>query len=276
GTKPGRIQIEEAGLPVTEIPVQVSIWSASNPDEDPGPLGDIRRQLSDRFDFTVNVERPTDAWVINQILDGAISNNVNNKVSKRVKEFIEAEKAMDRFEPSQEIRQLLASLYVDYCIESLRSIEAALLGIKIRGALLKRNPSIDDVIFITRYTLRHRMAIKDVNSILKNLEQRKNVLKKTPSPAEIQTQTNDKISVLSKAPETNKEQNKKEWRFDILKNIIKRLNKNINLAGRRKCNNIISNPDPKNIDMKAPPQKALSISELDIKEYVKTEEELLK
>ena len=64
GTKPGRIQIEEAGFPVLEMPVQVSIWAASNPDEEPGPLEDVRRQLSDRFDFAVRVERPANPWII--------------------------------------------------------------------------------------------------------------------------------------------------------------------------------------------------------------------
>ena len=42
GTKPGRIQIEEAGIPLVQIPVQVSVWAASNPDEEPGPLEEIR------------------------------------------------------------------------------------------------------------------------------------------------------------------------------------------------------------------------------------------
>ena len=37
GTKPGRIQIEEAGLPVTEIPVQVTVWAASNQMRIPAP-----------------------------------------------------------------------------------------------------------------------------------------------------------------------------------------------------------------------------------------------
>ena len=37
GTKPGHIQIEEVGLPIVELPVSVTIWAASNPDEEPGP-----------------------------------------------------------------------------------------------------------------------------------------------------------------------------------------------------------------------------------------------
>jgi hypothetical protein len=34
GTKPGRVQIEETGLPLVEVPVSASVWAASNPDED--------------------------------------------------------------------------------------------------------------------------------------------------------------------------------------------------------------------------------------------------
>ncbi|MDN5376498.1 MAG: magnesium chelatase subunit, partial [Thermacetogenium sp.] len=59
GTKPGRVQIEETGLPVVEVPVAVSVWAASNPDEEPGPLAEIRRQLSDRFDLVIPMGRPT-------------------------------------------------------------------------------------------------------------------------------------------------------------------------------------------------------------------------
>lgn len=58
GTKPGRIQIEETGLKTLEFPVCISVWAASNPDEEPGALEDIRKQLSDRFDYVVSVERP--------------------------------------------------------------------------------------------------------------------------------------------------------------------------------------------------------------------------
>lgn len=280
GTKPGRIQIEEAGLPVTEIPVQVSVWTASNPDEDPGPLEDIRRQLSDRFDFTVNVERPTDAWVINRIFSSKISSHDNTVLTQKTQEFIEAEKTMDRFEPKQEIRELFASMYVDYNIESLRSIEACLLGIKIRGALLKQNPSIDDVIFITRYALRHRVEVKDLNSILKSLEQRKNLLEKAPTTVKLPAQHENKTPASPKVPESNKDKDKdrksKNLNFGSFKNILRRFAENFKPAKSEKSNGNTSNPDPENIDMKAPPQKALSIGELEITEYVKTEEELIR
>ena len=47
GTKPGRVQIEETGLSTVEMPLNVSVWAASNPDEEPGPLQEIRRQLAE-------------------------------------------------------------------------------------------------------------------------------------------------------------------------------------------------------------------------------------
>lgn len=69
GTRPGRVQIEEAGLHVVSMPVEISVWAASNPDEDPGPLEDVRRQLSDRFDLSVEMGRTSQASMIRRILE---------------------------------------------------------------------------------------------------------------------------------------------------------------------------------------------------------------
>ena len=68
GTKPGRLQIEETGLPRVELPLKVTVWAASNPDEDPGPLDGIRRQLSDRFDICVGVKRPSEISTLANVL----------------------------------------------------------------------------------------------------------------------------------------------------------------------------------------------------------------
>ena len=38
GTKPGRLQMEETGLNFQELPVSISVWAASNPDEERGHL----------------------------------------------------------------------------------------------------------------------------------------------------------------------------------------------------------------------------------------------
>ncbi len=68
GTKPGRLRIEETGLPPVELEVKASVWAASNPDEDPGPLEHVRRQLADRFDLVVAVNRPSDPDVVESML----------------------------------------------------------------------------------------------------------------------------------------------------------------------------------------------------------------
>ena len=68
GGKPGHIQIEEAGLEAVDLPVNVSVWAASNPDEDPGSLEEIRRQLSDRFDVLCFMGRPDTEQTIVDIL----------------------------------------------------------------------------------------------------------------------------------------------------------------------------------------------------------------
>ncbi|WP_213974186.1 magnesium chelatase [Tepidanaerobacter acetatoxydans] len=273
GTKPGRIQIEEAGLPVTEIPVQVSIWAASNPDEDPGPLENIRRQLSDRFDFTVNVERPLDTYVINRIFSDEVLNVVNTATIQKTKEFLEAEKNINRFKPTQEIRDLLASLYVNYGIESLRYVEAALLGTKIRGALLKRNPNIEDVIFITRYALRHRVEMKELNNILQNLEEKKSLIKKDSISVETSIQNENKLPDSTKVSEINEHKNKnsRTFSFDFLKKLLQRFVPNAESAKSSNTSSTAPNPS-----IKAPPQKALPMDKLKITEYVKTEEDLIK
>jgi Mg-chelatase subunit ChlI len=68
GTKPGRLQIEEAGLPQIVLPCRATVWAASNPDEEPGPLSDIRRQLADRFDVAVAMRRPAEPPAVVAVL----------------------------------------------------------------------------------------------------------------------------------------------------------------------------------------------------------------
>jgi magnesium chelatase subunit I len=70
GTKPGRLQIEETGLAPVVLACRATVWAASNPDEEPGPLADIRRQLADRFDMAVAMRRPGDAAAVVAVLGG--------------------------------------------------------------------------------------------------------------------------------------------------------------------------------------------------------------
>lgn len=277
GTKPGRVQIEEAGLPVLELPVQVSVWSASNPDEEPGPLEDIRRQLSDRFDFTVKVERPTEVWIIKKIINSNSIQDDNVLATQKTMQFIEACNTLEQYEPTNEIKNILSSIYVDYKIESLRCIEACLLGIKIRSALLKRSPSVADLVFVAQSALRHRVDFKELNDILKSLDQ-KDVSKEVPitanSPAESISNKHD----TAKTTEINRDKNQKTIPFnlDSVKNLFRRFAENIKSAKDEKRIMNISNSNPENIKLKAPPQKAIPIDKLDVAEYVKTDEELMR
>lgn len=272
GTKPGRIQIEEVGLPVVEIPVQVSVWAASNPDEDPGPLEDIRRQLSDRFDFSVNVERPNDLRAIKRILEGQniVFHNLNPE--KKILQFLDSREVVNRYLPSSEIRDLLADLYVEFGIESLRGIESALMGLQLRSALFKRNSDYDDMIFIAKYALKHRVDGKSLSSILNHIEQRKNraVSQNTSVCA------GNKLESASEGNKKIKETSNKKPQspFNSLVNFLYRLMGGINQEKSLKKSSEVSGTDPKDVDIKAPPQKALAMKELDINEYVKTEEEL--
>jgi magnesium chelatase subunit I len=274
GTKPGRLQIEEVGLPTVEIPVQVSVWAASNPDEDPGPLEEIRRQLSDRFDFAVNVERPVDVDYIKRILNEQHLPVDSRSEKEKMKMLLEAKKIINNFVPAADIHSLLASLYVNFGLESLRGIESILLGVNLRGALLRKTPDIDDVIFVARYALRHRTDAKTLNDILKSLEQSKSLQEKSlkatkPLPEDESTKT----STSRRAGENKKMASRKmqDKFFNGFEQLLSRLKNGFKSKSKNPSPRSI---DPKDVEIKAPPQKALPIKELDITEYVKTEEEL--
>lgn len=167
GSKPGRIQIEEAGLPVIEMPVEVSIWAASNPDEEPGRLAEVRRQLSDRFDLTIPVKQPSDTDSVEQIL------------SK--KSLIQSP-----FEPlsipdlstvsvHEDFQKILANIYVQFNLESIRSIQAIENTARLE-ALLNQRTSIhmDDMINAILPTLSHRTTPQIIEQILHYLNLIKN------------------------------------------------------------------------------------------------------
>ena len=277
GTKPGRIQIEEVGLPTVVIPVQVSIWAASNPDEEPGPLEDIRRQLSDRFDFTVNVERPLDTGVLKMILDGNNEHNYDSEMIEAKKEkFRQTQTIINDFSISDDIKAILASMYVDFGLESLRSIEAIMLGARIRGALLGKSPDIEEIIFLSRFALRHRMDAKNLNELMKYLEQKRYQAEKKSELVIKILDPESKKTILQK---TNNEKTGANARklhdrfFSPVEKMMSYLTNKFSPSAGGKSSRPLS-VDPKNIDIKAPSGKALSIKQLELKDYVKKEEEL--
>lgn len=208
GTKPGRVQIEETGLPAVELPVQVSVWAASNPDEEPGPLEDIRRQLSDRFDFTVSMSRPGEAQLVEEILErcecdpwsqlsrwapaasaaesslragltgsGAIAGT--EALPRRLEadppgaqEVIARAARFGDVAVPASLRSLIASIYIQYSIESLRAAEAMYLGSKLSALLDGRSEAgLVDLRRVAVSALRHRVDLETLSKVLRHLEE---------------------------------------------------------------------------------------------------------
>ncbi|MCR4398288.1 MAG: magnesium chelatase [Firmicutes bacterium] len=186
GTKPGRVQIEETGLPIVELPVRVSVWAASNPDEDPGPLEDIRRQLADRFDFVANVSRPTNPQVVKAIFAGISSKDGPLKgpdYLSRVSRLVE-EVTVPAW-----LQEIIAGLYVDFALESLRSVEALQHGSRVAAALdMRREAGLNDLIGVVPLALHHRVSVSTMAQILKYLTERSSArepsrLRQSPPPS---------------------------------------------------------------------------------------------
>lgn len=195
GTKPGRVQIEETGLPAVELPVQVTVWAASNPDEDPGPLEDIRRQLSDRFDFAVYTDRPGDAAVVAEILaltGGAVWHRPLSPADETRAELFRSRvagrvTALRTVQVPQQLRQHVAEIYSRFNVESLRAVQAIQLGMRLTACLSDRNePGPEDLARIAPLALRHRVdgeTIKKVTAHLTALNAGADTLPTVPPPA---------------------------------------------------------------------------------------------
>lgn len=171
GTKPGRLQIEEAGLPKVEVSSLVTIWAASNPDEDPGPLEGIRRQLADRFDLCLGVRRPTNLSTLLAILEQADSlvavrslDDARLSVSARLTSALVR---LNEIEVGERLRSFLARMYIDHGLESLRALEAIMLASKVHASLAgKEQVETDDLRAVIPMALKHRTAPHILNDIL--------------------------------------------------------------------------------------------------------------
>ncbi|MFZ5826456.1 MAG: ATP-binding protein, partial [Bacillota bacterium] len=172
GTKPGRVQIEETGLPGVELPVHVSVWAASNPDEDPGPLEEIRRQLSDRFDFAIYTDRPGEAEVVEQIL--ALAERGGTRPPALAETQAELWRTrlnlraaeLRRVELPDPMRQQVAGLYSKFDLESLRAVQAIQSGVRLSACLENRVEAVaDDLHRVVPMALRHRVDPETIRKI---------------------------------------------------------------------------------------------------------------
>ena len=200
GTKPGRLQIEESGLPPVELPVQVSVWAASNPDEEPGPLEDIRRQLADRFDLAVHVRRPQEVAQVRSVLDRTAALLPGRTLSPApvgavlagsaageagapgaggdggpadVYEAWAAEAGRIMVPPMpDELRTLLAELYVRFDLESLRAVEAWQWTARLH-ACCTRSGEVrrENVLAVAPLVLHHRLEPETLGDLLRALRE---------------------------------------------------------------------------------------------------------
>jgi len=178
GTKPGRVQIEETGIPSVELGVQVTVWAASNPDEDPGPLEEIRRQLSDRFDFVVYTDRPTDAAAVERILVAAEEVGRHRQASRvddvRTEQWrtqlLARAASLPTVQMPQPLRQGVAELYSRFSLESLRAVQALQAGMRLAACLDKRQEaSLEDLARVATLALRHRVDGETMKKITAHL-----------------------------------------------------------------------------------------------------------
>lgn len=170
GSKPGRVQIEETGLPMIKMPVSVSVWAASNPDEDPGSLAHIRKQLSDRFDATVAMECPRDYEAVYEILDQAT--DTRNKLVQHIETSnIFTATNLNQLEVQPLVKRLLAGIYVDFELESLRAVTSLQLAAALSAQLTgKQIISVTDLMRVVPLVLAHRVDHSTITNILKYLE----------------------------------------------------------------------------------------------------------
>lgn len=169
GTKPGVIKVEETGLPPVSLPMNVSVWAASNPDEDPGPLEDIRRQLSDRFDMGIGAQRPSDAGLVLDILR-ADSKTSPGQLSKKTQDLMRSVTLLDEVYMPWEIRQSIAGLYVEFQMESLRAVEALQVGSCLAAALEgSREVNLEHLVQVVPMVLRHRVDLGSLEKIVERL-----------------------------------------------------------------------------------------------------------
>ena len=167
GTKPGKIQIEETGLPIVQMPIWVSVWATSNPDEDPGPLEDVRRQLSDRFDFLVHMSRPTSvSQVVSILRKSSHGKEYSGDFAARVAAALGRNPSA-----APAIEEMIARLYLDFGLESLRAVESLLHGARMHAGMLGRDQvEVSDVLDVAPMTLRHRVEMGVLNQILAHIQ----------------------------------------------------------------------------------------------------------
>lgn len=296
GTKPGKIQIEETGLEKLELTVSVSVWAASNPDEDPGSLEDIRRQLSDRFDFSVLVERPREKEVVEKILHNknfldtgiGASDNYDATTKNKMKKL--SLTGDTGWELDRAVEKNLAHIYVNYKLESLRALKALRLGSITKSILKgKKRGELSELIEVTPMALKHRVDKKTLESIMDYLKKERAEPVKTDTEIDYSSQKTtgenheknsfksrksfvqkllEKLKISSAASSTpSNNQTRKSCSEKNADNTGSGANEPGNNSGCKGGGNVQMRPDEQNV--KSPELNARPLSELLDRELVK-------
>ncbi|HHW61678.1 MAG TPA: magnesium chelatase, partial [Syntrophomonadaceae bacterium] len=172
---------------VVDLTVNVSVWAASNPDEDPGPLEEIRRQLSDRFDMVCYMGRPTNVEVLSQILK---ENSHVYKLRKARQDQQESDTEIPENEVYRQniikwaeqynkadlpdfLRNYIARLYIRHNLESIRAIEAMQQGALLHSIIKNHDQAmIQDVTSMIPQVLKHRVEGDTLVKIINDVDAR--------------------------------------------------------------------------------------------------------
>jgi len=271
GTKPGHIQIEETGLATVELPVSVTIWAASNPDEEPGALNVIRKQLSDRFDFGIAMGRPKDYQSVVNIL----KERENRTINELDKQFYNKMSKVSSILVEEYIHNIIAKIYIDFNLESLRSIEAMKVAASL-ACLMAERQKVDvlDLMQIVPLVLTHRTEQETIAAILKYLYQ----VKSGMGNREGIGQQNCGNEILQNSTIAQHSEQIAWWKH-MLASLCNKMNflekfksstgdQNTDGGGNAMSAGNMKIADPTKVDLMAPPKKAISMRELPVEEFI--------
>lgn len=258
GTKPGRVKIEETGMRPIEMPVSCSVWAASNPDEEPGALEDIRKQLSDRFDMVIAMGRPTDPAVVVRILR---RETLGSGLKEQVRARLLATCARGLARVPDELDQMIAQLYVMFNLESIRSAEALRHVSAVHAALMGKDAAdVEDLLAVAEPCLRHRVELSTLTQMLKYLTELRDGRKRAEVPA-------------AGLPAVSTGGERETRAVSPLERLVNRVKES--LGAYKSGGGAAFRPaDPMSTPVVAPPKAARRILQLRLDELVRTEEEL--
>ena len=139
-------------------------------------MEEVRRQLADRFDLVIPVRRPTDSCVVRSILRNSRDAGVPGLPAGEVvncRLLAERAKRLAAVCMPDAMEELVARVYIDHSVESLRAVEAWAHAARLAALLSDRaEVTIDDLAKVAPLVLRHRVEGAVLSQILRDLSTR--------------------------------------------------------------------------------------------------------